>query len=402
VLSLLGQYSDSIAFWAALLVVCCVIILSVVLHIVYSLKPVRQRARMDAISRGMMRRDMDRMALYLDGLPKSEPAVRQPFELGLAAMDAFRWDQAIGHFREAMMKAKGGELVALLDLMGVCHYMHGRPDNALRGFEESARLAELFGDEEGKPPALGNIGVIYHDRGELDRALQYKEEALAKAHGLGDQWAEAVHLGSIGNILRDKGELDRALDYHERALETSREFGDKLGEATDLANIGSIYRDKGGLDKALKYDREALALARRIGYRLGVVTSLAGIGSIYRYRGRLDQALKYGEEGLAMARRIGYRLGVATDLGNIGLVLTDKRKYEQAVPRLAESLTILLDSGVADGPRQALSGLVKCDDKLGRERTEELMTQAGLGDAAVADILARIDQTRQETAEAKK
>jgi tetratricopeptide (TPR) repeat protein len=402
VLSLLGQCSDSVAFWATLLVVCCVIILAVVLHILYSLTPARQQARMDAIGRGVMRRNMDRMARYLDGLPKSEPAVRQPFELGLGAMDAFEWDRAIELFREAMLKARGGELVALFDLIGVCHYTRGRPENALRAFEESARLAEQFGDEEGKPPALGNIGAIYHDRGDLDKALQYKEEAWAKSHGLGDQWAEAVYLGNIGNILRDNGDFDRALKYHERALEISRDLKDRLGEATDLANIGSIYRDKGGLDKALRYDREALALARRIGYRLGVVTSLAGIGSVYRYKGKLDAALKYDEEALVLARRIGYRLGEATDLGNIGLVLADKRKYGEAVPKLAEALTILLDSGVADGPRQLLVGLARCEEKLGRKRFEELLKEAGFQDATTADILRRIDESRQATAEAKK
>jgi hypothetical protein len=39
------------------------------------------------------------MVKYLDGLPTSEPAVRKPFELGNAAMDAGKWDEAIGHFR---------------------------------------------------------------------------------------------------------------------------------------------------------------------------------------------------------------------------------------------------------------------------------------------------------------
>lgn len=396
VVHVIGHSVDAIIFWASLLIACCVIILAIVVHILYSLNPVRQRVKMDAISREVIRRDMDRMAEYLDGLSKSETTVRQPFERGRAAMGAYEWDQAIGHFRDAMMQARGAEIVALFNLTGVCRYTQGHLDKALADFEESARLAEQFRDVAGKAPALGNIGVIWHDKGELDKALRYKEEALAKAHGLGDQWAEALYLGNLGNIWHDKGDLDKSLEYHEQALELSQGLGDKWGVASNLAGIGSIYRDKGGLDKALQYKEEALAMARKIGSRLGVVTDLSSIGSIYHGKGRFDEALVYGNEALVLARRIGYRLGVATELGNIGLILKDKRHYEQAVPKLAEALTILLAIGVADGPRQVLAGLAACEDKLGRERVKELVKEAGLDDGSTAELLDRLDQRRRK------
>ena len=392
----IGHYFDAIRFWASLLIACSVIILAIVVHILYSLNPVRQRARMDAIGRGLMRRDMDRMAEYLDGLSRSGAAVSRPFELGRAAMAACAWGQAIEHLREAMMQARGAEIVALFNLTGVCQYTQGHLDKALADFEESSRLAEQFQDVNGKAPALGNIGVIWHDKGELDKALQYKEEALAKAHGLGDQWAEALYLGNIGNIWHDKGDLDKALEYHEQALELSQTLGDKWGVASDLARIGSIYRDKGGLDKALLFKEEALAMARKIGFRLGAVENLSEIGSIYHSEGRLDKALVYGEKSLSLARQTGYRVGVATELGNVGLILKDKKKYEQAVPKLAEALTILLASGVADGPRQVLTGLVRCENKLGRKRVEELSKEAGLDDRSIADMFDRIDQMHRQ------
>jgi tetratricopeptide (TPR) repeat protein len=394
VVNVSGQNLDSIRFWAALLAACCAIILALVVHVLYSLSPPVRRKKMAAISNKIMRRDMDRLAEYLDGLANSGPSVRQPFELGLAAMQTYNWSRAIELFREAMMQARGAEIVALFNLSGVCHYTQGRLDDARTSFEEAARLAEQFEDEDGKAPALGNIGVIYHDLGELDRALEYKEQALAKAHQLGDQWAEAIYLANIGNIWHDKGDLDKAMEYHEQALELSRGLGDKWGVASDLASIASILRDKGSLDEALKFDREALSIAHKIGHRLGVVTDLRNIASIYRYQGKLGEALRYGEAALAEARKVGYRLGVAADLGNIGLILTDQHKYEKAVPKLAESLVILLAGGFADGPRQVVTGLVKCEDKLGRERMEGLLKDAGLDEHAAADLLDRVDQMR--------
>jgi tetratricopeptide (TPR) repeat protein len=347
----------------------------------------------------VMRPNLGRVAEYLDGLPTAEPVVRQPFELGIAAMRACRWDEAIGHFREAMTLTGGVHVVALLNLTGVCHYTRGRPDEALRDFVESARLAVQLKAKRGRAQALNNIGLVCRDNGELDTALEYLHEALAIAHEFDDQWAVAIQLGNIGNVWHDKGELDRALEYHEQALTLSREIGDRWGVASQLSNIGSAYREKGELDKALVFDEEALAMARRVGYRLGVVTGLGNIGAIYRDKGELERALEYEEEALAMARSAGYSLGVAIDLGNIGLFLTEGKRHEQAVPKLAEALTILLATGVADGQRQALTGLVRCEDKLGRRRVEGLLKGAGLDDGSVNDLLDRIDQVRMRRPE---
>jgi len=391
VVDFLGLHVNAATFW---IVVAAggVLVAGIIVLILYNLSPGRRWARLIARSREVMRRDMDRMAEYLDGLSRSSPAVREPFQLGRAAMVACQWEQAIEHFREAMMQARGAEIVALFNLTGVCRYTQGHLDKALADFEESARLAEQFRDVNGKPPALGNIGVIWHDMGELDKALRYKEEALEEAHGLGDQWAEALYLGNIGNIWRDKGDLDKALNYHEQALDLSHSLGDKWGVATDLARIGSIYRDKGGLDRALKFKVEALEMARKIGYRLGAIENLSEIASIYHSEGRFDKALLYGEKSLALARQTGYRVGVATELGNVGLLLKDRKEYERAVPKLAEALAMLLAVGVADGPRQVLTGLIRCENKLGRKRVEQLSREAGLDDQSIAGMFDRIDQ----------
>ena len=373
-----------------------VIIPDIVDRIIRRLDPDKRRAETNWKKPDVMRRDLGRMAEYLDGLPSSEPAVRQPFELGLAAMRACRWDEAIGHFRNAMTVTKGTHLVALLNLTGVCHYTRGRPSEALKDFEESVRLAIRCQSERGRAQALNNVGLVYHGRGELDKALEYIEESLAIARELDDQWAVAIQLGNAGNIWHDKGDLDKALRYHEQALAISREIRDQWGVATELGNIGTVYRDKGEPDKALAYLELALATSHEIGYRLGVVTDLASIGSIYRDRGRLDKVLEYEEQALAIARKAGYGLGVATYLGDIGLTLTDKSRHKEAVPRLAEALTILLATGVADGPRQALTGLVRCEDRLGRKRVEGLLKGAGLDDETIADLLERIDQVRMK------
>ncbi|GEM_PF-395149 len=358
------------------------------------MKPAARKPQEDREPAGAMRRSLGRVAEYLDGLPASEPAVREPFELGVAAMRACRWEYAVECFREAMAATGGVHLVALLNLIGVCRYTQGRSDEALAHFEESARLAKGLEAKRGLAQALNNIGLICRDRGEQDQALAYIDESMAIARQLDDLWAMAIQLGNAGNVWHDKGDLDKALDCHERALTIAREIGDQWSVASELANLGSVYLDKGNPDRALKYDKEALAAARSVGYRLGVVTGLANVANIHRSQGRLDEASKYEAEALEIARRAGYILGVAIDLGNIGLDLLVSQKPEEAVPKLAEALTILLTVGVADGPRQALTGLIRCEDRLGRERVEALLKGAGLDAGRLDDLLDRLDQMR--------
>jgi tetratricopeptide (TPR) repeat protein len=360
------------------------------------LRPSKRKAVADEPRPDGLGRSLGRMAEYRNGLSMSEPAVRQPFERGLEEMGACRWDEAVAYFKKAVTVTEGVHRVALLNLIGVCRYTQGRPDEALRHFSESAHLAVGWRTKRGRAQALNNIGLIYRDSGDLDRALEYLEKSLELARELDDQWAVAIQLGNAGSVWHDRGDLDKALDYHEQALAISREIKDQWGVASDLANIGSVHLDKGDSDKALKYDEEALAASRSVGYHLGVVTGLANIANIHRKQGRLDEALQYEEEALAIARKAGYSLGVASELGNIGLDLVTRKKHEEAVPRLAEALTILLSIGVADGPRQACTGLVRCEDSIGRNRVEALLKLSGFDSGKTADLLDRVDQIRMK------
>jgi len=48
-----------------------------------------------------------------------------------------------------------------------------------------------------------------------------------------------------------------------------------------------------------------------------------------------------------------------------------------------------------------LTGLARCEDKLGRKLVEGLLKWAGLDDGTVADMLGRIDQLRMRRPEPK-
>ena len=419
---------NSVVFWAVVPAACGAVVggVIVLLAYVYLLRPDDRRVKVVETKLNAMLSDLDKMVKHLDGLPKAGSAAREPFELGRAAMAAFKWDEAIAHFREAMKEAEGTQLAALFNLIGLCQYASDRPVDALRDYEESARLAEEFGDRQGKAADLSNIGNIYSAKGERDKALKYYEEALVIHREIAHQPGVANQLGNIGLIYNAKGEPDKALTYHEEALAIHREIGYQRGVANQLGKIGGIYSARGELDKALKHHEEALAIDREIGYERGVATDLGNIGLIYSAKGEPDKALKHYDEALVIDRAIGYQPGVANQLGRIGLVYSAKGEPDKALMYGVESLAsyreiayqpgvasalgnvgnayvrtmqtrtsttslvnhndqvdalaknaieylvpalgMLLEMGIADGPKQCMWGLRECLKVLGRER----------------------------------
>ena len=155
---------------------------------------------------------------YLNGLMTSLPSVRTPFELGRAAMKACKWDNAILLFKVATKEAAGTELVALASLLGLCHAAPGRWPEARESHEESARLADQFGDRQGKAVALTNLGRLCYAKGETAKALKYHQEALAMASSPADQHLQAENLSCIGLISLTTGDAEKALKSLDRKL----------------------------------------------------------------------------------------------------------------------------------------------------------------------------------------
>jgi len=93
------------------------------------------------------------MAQYLGGLFESEPAVRESFELGFAAMNACNWDEAIEYFRKAVMQTKGAGVVALLNL--IVSATHPGRSERRSGSKNRPGLGDEF-DDLGKSRATVN------------------------------------------------------------------------------------------------------------------------------------------------------------------------------------------------------------------------------------------------------
>ncbi len=290
------------------------------------------KQQIDAIARRMG------VTPYLAELAAARTSVREPFQKGMASIGQQKWDAAIAYFESALPAANGAELVALFNLIGICHYTTGRHEEALAAYDESGRLARLFKDKRGEAVAVGNIGVISLANREWDRALSSFQQALSAFEELDARHEQARALGNIGFVLMQKGELDRALTYQEQALAIDRQIDRPAGIAKRLGNIGLIWQSKGDYDKTLQFFEEALAIDRQI----------------------------------------GNRIGVAQDLCGIGLALEKMGRHGEAVNPLVQALRMFREMAVAEGPGDCLRGLASCLATLGAEGLTARCVESGM------------------------
>jgi tetratricopeptide (TPR) repeat protein len=315
---------------------------------------------------------------YLDGLPESEPAVRVPFEKGRAAMAAYKWDEAIMHFDEAMKHAAGTELAALHGLVGHCHHMPGRLTQALAGFEESARLAETSGDKPGQAYATDKAGAVLRDQGKLDLALAKHEEALKLAREAGARPQEAHALGDIGVFHYMSDEPAKALSYYEDALKIHQETGDRHGQTSLLCSIGLAHAMSGEHDKALEYCEKSLALAREIGDKGIEAGALASIDLLRSDELKPAERLANQEQALKLMREIGDKRGQASLLANLGATLIDVGEHEKAVASYVTAQNTFSVPGTITGPKRYRHGLGRCLDAMGRDKFLAACEKAGM------------------------
>jgi tetratricopeptide (TPR) repeat protein len=179
---------------------------------------------------------------YRDGLPSAPHPIFHPFERGVRFMAEYKWDDAISEFRKSIKEAKGSQIVALYNLIGLCYHNSSRFDPAIESYEKSKKLAIECSDKIGQAAALGNLGLIYQTKGELDEAEIFLQDALKIHNEIGNRQGEAATLGNLGLIYAGRGDTARALEYIQKALDIFKQIGAK--EQIKIAE-GQIRKLKG-------------------------------------------------------------------------------------------------------------------------------------------------------------
>ncbi|MEH3106174.1 MAG: tetratricopeptide repeat protein [Sphingomonas fennica] len=176
----------------------------------------------------------------------------------------------------------------LMRSQGTLDALTGRPQAALRHFQQAYDIYRTAGEPRGQAMALQNIGGIYTDAGDYDRVLRYYRESAEVYEG--DPALTLTAHNNLGRAYRDLGRYDEAEREYQRALALARRIGSDVLEEAILENLASAQVAAGRLDAGDASLARAWALNRRSGNE-GARAFLYGVAAQSAFkRGRLDRA----------------------------------------------------------------------------------------------------------------
>jgi tetratricopeptide (TPR) repeat protein len=262
-------------------------------------------------------------------------------------------------------------------------------------FEQSLKIFEEIGDEQGR--ALSLAGLAFADRveGKYENALANYTRAVAGFRAAGDLAGEAHTLKTMAQIYADWLQFDVA----ERLLNDSLTICRKLGTARLTAQakyvLAELYLRRDNLELAAEIFESVLRLTHDTGDAVGEAYALAGLGTARRRLGDLAGA----EAALGPALELADKTDDRLIRGRVLLALAEldytRDRSNLSLARIDEAINALKELGCAGVLHaRALELLGRVHERAGRVSLAEHMWRlarelAGDADPALADQLGK-------------
>jgi DNA-binding SARP family transcriptional activator/tetratricopeptide (TPR) repeat protein len=182
--------------------------------------------------------------------------------------------------------------------------MTGRPDSAIRHYQNACQVFRDVGDRFEEIYALRGMALILLDRGEYENARACVDAGLAAVTATGSHRAEAFILHALAECHLRTSEFTSAERVIERLLRVVREDLDVIGETHALLALGEALAGQGRYENARSCLREALDHAERCGQVTLEARALLGLGKMYAAAGDTHAATTSLRRSLALFRRL--------------------------------------------------------------------------------------------------
>jgi len=242
----------------------------------------------------------------------------------------------------------------------------GRPQDALRLLEQALPITKEVGDHPGEAITLSRMAEVYSNIGRPQEALRLYEQALPITKEVGDRTGEAGTLSNMADVYSDISCPQEALRLYEQALSIRCEVGDRAGEAATLHNTAGVYQAIGRPQEALHLYEQALPITKEVGDRTGEAATLSSMAQVYQTIGRPQEALRLYEQVLPMRREVGDRAGEATTLSSMALVYQTIGRPQDAFRLFEQALPIRRQVGDRAGEAATLNGMAKAYNTINR------------------------------------
>ncbi|HEX9066450.1 MAG TPA: tetratricopeptide repeat protein, partial [Streptosporangiaceae bacterium] len=242
---------------------------------------------------------------------------------------------------------------------------------AARRARAGLALCRVPGLEFWAASALNLLAEVALKLGRLDEADAQAAEALSLASGAGDGFNAGYAAGTRATVAAYRGDFGAALKLGEQALAVARQIDQQWAVARTLLGLGDLARVTGDQAAARQRYREALSILREVNARPEMARCLAGLGRIEIVQGELTVAREYFAESLELSRATGSRIGVIRGLDSFAALALAQGRPERAVELTAAAAALRRVAQLPDPPAG---------------RTEQLLSQSGLGDAEIKEL----------------
>ncbi|MFG6199426.1 CHAT domain-containing protein [Nonomuraea sp. JJY05] len=284
--------------------------------------------------------------------------------LGAAARDLGRLDEAADHLTEAVARARDADaalpadLVRALDLLGRVRADQARWPEAAHAFDEGLELLSSPVWGALRAPLLAGRAALHLKLGELAEAEALYRQSIAIVEEAGSRADLADSYADLSLVCALRDSADQARLFAERALDIEHARGRTRGVVLALVLLARLEdTSRAEVDLA-----EAAALAREIGYRPGEALALGRLGALYVATTSYARAHRHLSEAIGPLEELGHEL-------ELGIALHDR---SVAAERLGD-----LPSALADAERAGDLG-----HAAGRDRAIRLAVRLGRGLAA--------------------
>jgi len=230
----------------------------------------------------------------------------------------------------------------------------GKPNQAIRKFEESAFIFKLIRNKKREANAYNNIGLTYEEKGYCNTSLFYYDLALKMYSQLKDSIEMAYTHMNMGQSLRKKGSYPQAVQEYLFALKVYEKSKANNSIAGVHNNLGIVYQKMENWPKAVFHLEKSLELKKE---PFSIAITKTNLGELYGQIGDEEKGLVYLQDALTFFRSIDYSEGAAVCLSNAASLYLKEKKFDEAFKFYSESLELANHIENSEGQAVNLNGL---------------------------------------------
>ncbi len=223
---------------------------------------------------------------------------------------------------------------------------------ALKHFQNAAKLGRQTDDRLSEGRALSRIGRVYSYIGDNDSAHANLLKALALLERRESNptpifsHAHAEAVSYMAEVIYAKGNLVKARDHFERARKKLSE--DRKGRARTHLFAGYIAGTTGQPDRAMSEISEAMTLYQAMGDKAGEGLALTALGLSYSLKTQHEEAIKRHREAIRIFQPIGDRHSEGIAYNAIGQAFERLGDYTSARENYQNAFRLFEKSGAID------------------------------------------------------